>query len=72
MSEGVIEVTNQSKDYSYSIATGLRRRFGETLNAGVSYTYMQSYDLQSLTSDRAISNWRNGVAILRDSRATCR
>ena len=61
LSEGVIEVTNQSKDYSYSIATGLRRRFGEYVNAGVAYTYMRSYDLQSLTSDRAISNWRNGV-----------
>ena len=31
------------------------------LNAGISYTYMQSFDLQSLTSDRAISNWRNGT-----------
>ena len=61
LSEGVIEVTNQSEDYSYSIATGLRRRFGRLVNAGVSYTYMRSYDLQSLTSDRAISNWRNGA-----------
>ena len=61
LSEGVIQVTNQSEDYSYSIAAGLRRRFGEMLNAGISYTYMQSYDMQSLTSDRAISNWRNGV-----------
>ena len=63
LSEGVIQVTNQSEDYSYSIATGLRRRFGELVNAGVSYTYMRSYDLQSLTSDRAISNWRNGSQI---------
>jgi len=61
LSEGVIQVTNQSKDYSYSIAAGLRRRFGALVNAGISYTYMQSFDLQSLTSDRAISNWRNGV-----------
>ncbi len=61
LSEGVIQVTNQSKDYSYSLSAGLRRRFGELVNAGASYTYMQSFDLQSLTSDRAISNWRNGV-----------
>jgi outer membrane receptor protein involved in Fe transport len=61
LSEGVIQVTNQSKDYSYSLSTGLRRRFGELINAGVSYTYMKSFDLQSLTSDRAISNWRNGT-----------
>ena len=56
-------MTNQSEDYSYSIATGLRKRFGANFNAGVSYTYMHSYDLQSLTSDRAISNWRNGAQI---------
>jgi outer membrane receptor protein involved in Fe transport len=61
LSEGVIQVTNQSRDYSYSLSAGLRRRFGEALSAGASYTYMRSYDLQSLTSDRAISNWRNGT-----------
>jgi hypothetical protein len=61
LTEGAMLVTNQSKDYSYSISAGLRRRFGELVNAGGSYTYMQSYDLQSLTSDRAISNWRNST-----------
>jgi outer membrane receptor protein involved in Fe transport len=61
LGEGAMLVTNQSEDYSYSISGGLRRRFGKLLNAGGSYTYMQSYDLQSLTSDRAISNWRNST-----------
>jgi outer membrane receptor protein involved in Fe transport len=60
-SEGVIEVTNQSRDYNWSISSQLRKRFATSLELGGSYTYMQSKDLQSLTSDRAISNWRNGM-----------
>jgi len=59
--EGVIEVTNESKDYSYSLSAQLRRRFGQSLDLMAGYTYQRSYDLQSLTSDRAISNWRNGA-----------
>jgi outer membrane receptor protein involved in Fe transport len=59
--EGVIQVTNQSKDYSYSLSAQLRRRFGQSVDLSAGYTYMRSYDLQSLTSDRAISNWRNGA-----------
>jgi hypothetical protein len=61
--EGVIYVTNQSKDYNYSLSGQLRRRFGASLDLSASYTYMQSKDVQSLTSDRAISNWRNGREI---------
>jgi len=59
-SEGVIEVTNQSKDFNYSISTQLNRRFSSRFEATIAYTYMKSEDVQSLTSDRAISNWRNG------------
>jgi len=59
--EGVIQVTNESKDYSYSLSAQLRRRFGQSLDLSAGYTYQRSYDLQSLTSDRAISNWRNGA-----------
>jgi hypothetical protein len=59
--EGVIEVTNESKDYSFSLSAQLRRRFGQSLDLSAGYTFMRSYDLQSLTSDRAISNWRNGA-----------
>src|SRR5690606_21053342 len=58
--EGIIEVTNQSEDYNYSISAQLSRRFSESFEAAVGYTYLQSKDVQSLTSDRAISNWRNG------------
>jgi outer membrane receptor protein involved in Fe transport len=58
--EGIIQVTNQSADYNYTLSTQVKRRFGDALNLSVAYTYMQSKDFQSLTSDRAISNWRNG------------
>ena len=59
-SEGIIEVTNQSKDYNYSVSAQLHRRFTDRLEATVAYTYLKSMDVQSLTSDRAISNFRNG------------
>jgi hypothetical protein len=58
--EGIIEVTNQSEDYNYSISGQLNRRFSDRFEATVAYTYMQSKDVQSLTSDRAISNFRFG------------
>jgi len=58
--EGIIEVTNQSKDYNYSISTQLHRRFTDRFEATLAYTYLKSMDVQSLTSDRAISNFRFG------------
>ncbi len=58
--EGIIEVTNQSQDYNYSISGQLHRRFSDRLEATVAYTYLKSEDVQSLTSDRAISNFRFG------------
>jgi hypothetical protein len=59
-SEGIIQASNQSKDYNYSLSVQLNRRFSERFDATLAYTYMVSKDVQSLTSDRAISNWRNG------------
>lgn len=59
-SEGAVYLTNQSKAYNYSLTGQLKKRFGETLNASASYTYVRAYDVQSLTSDRAVSNFRNG------------
>jgi len=59
-SEGIIEVTNQSKDYNYSLSSQLHRRFGTRFEATVAYTFLKSMDVQSLTSDRAISNFRFG------------
>jgi hypothetical protein len=59
-SEGAIYLTNQSGDRSYSLTNQLRKRFGESLELTGAYTYMHSRDVQSLTSDRAVSNFRNG------------
>ncbi len=58
--EGMIQVTNQSKDFNYSLSGQVNRRFSDRFEATVAYTYTKSEDVQSLTSDRAISNWRNG------------
>jgi hypothetical protein len=58
--EDAIEVTNQSKDYNYSLTGQLRRTFAAGLDLTFAYTYNRSYEIQSLTSDRAISNWRFG------------
>ena len=58
--EDAILVTNQSKDYNYSLTGQLRKNFAAGLDVTVAYTYNRAYDIQSLTSDRAISNWRFG------------
>ncbi|MEO7522173.1 MAG: hypothetical protein ABIW79_10180, partial [Gemmatimonas sp.] len=58
--DGAIYLTNQSADYSYSLTGQLKKRFGRTIELNGAYTYMQAKDVQSLTSDRAVSNYRNG------------
>jgi hypothetical protein len=58
--EGVIQVTNQSEDYNYSLSAQIKKRFGDVVDVTAAYTYLQAKDAMSLTSDRAISNWRNG------------
>jgi len=58
-SEGAIEATNAKGGHSYSLTGQLRKRFNRAFEATAAYTYMQAKDVQSLTSDRAISNWRN-------------
>jgi hypothetical protein len=60
-SEGAIYLTNQSADYSYSLSTQLKKRFDRAFEGALAYTFMQAKDVQSLTSDRAISNYRNGT-----------
>ncbi len=58
--EGIIYLTNQKRDYNYTLTGALRKRFGSDLDVNVSYTYMQAKDVQSMTSDRSVSTWRNG------------
>ncbi|HEY3279200.1 MAG TPA: TonB-dependent receptor [Gemmatimonadales bacterium] len=64
--EGIIEATNQSEDFNYSISTQLHRRFSDRFEGTLAYTYMKSEDVQSLTSDRAISNFRFGRQLATD------
>jgi outer membrane receptor protein involved in Fe transport len=59
-SEGAIFLTNAKAGHSYSLTGQLRKHFGQMFEGSASYTYLQAKDVQSLTSDRAISNWRNG------------
>ena len=47
-SEGAILVTNQSKDYNYSLTGQLKKRFSSGLEANFAYTYNRAYDIQSV------------------------
>jgi outer membrane receptor for ferrienterochelin and colicin len=59
-SEGAITLTNAKAGYNYALTGQLKKRFSRAFELTTAYTYMQAKDVQSLTSDRAISNWRNG------------
>jgi outer membrane receptor for ferrienterochelin and colicin len=59
-SEGAIYLTNQSKGYNWSLTPSLKKRFSAGLDLNLNYTYTRAYEVQSFTSDRAISIWRNG------------
>ena len=58
--QGAIYLTNESKSYNYTLTGQLKKRFGDGLDLTGAYTFNRAKDVQSLTSDRAISNWRNG------------
>ncbi len=59
----VIDATNQSKDNAYSITGGVRKRYSDRFEGSLFYTYGRTYDVQSLTSSVALSNWNFGRAI---------
>jgi hypothetical protein len=64
-SPDVIELTNQSKDYSYSVTAELSQRFTGDLSGDVSFTYGHAYDVQShrFTRNPAFDNWRLGRVV---------
>jgi hypothetical protein len=62
----VIDVRNQSKDYAYNLTAQLQRRFSDWFELRGSYTYSKVRDVMSLTSSRAISNWRFGRTLIGD------
>jgi hypothetical protein len=55
-----IDLTNQSKDYAYTLTAQLQKRYSNNWEGMVAYTYGHSYDVQSFTSSTAISNWQFG------------
>jgi hypothetical protein len=56
----VYDVRNESKDYSYSLTGQIQKRFTQNLGGSLAYTYTQAYDVQSLTSSTASSQYRFG------------
>ncbi len=58
--QGIYEVTNENTDYNYTLTGQLKKKFSDALEMNISYTHLKAYDVQSLTSDRAVSNYNNG------------
>ena len=58
--DNVLLLSNQSKDYSYSMTGQLRKRFEGGFEGGVAYTYSKAYAVSDLTSSVALSNWQFG------------
>jgi hypothetical protein len=56
----VIDFTNHNKDYSWSLTGGLTRRYLDNWQGSVFYTYSRSFDVQSLTSSTAGSQFDFG------------
>ena len=56
----VLDVLNESKDYSYSLTGRLEKRFTSNFGGQIAYTFTQAYDVQSLTSSTAFSQYRFG------------
>jgi len=61
----VIELTNQSKDYAYSVTAGLHKPFASNFAADLSFTYARARDVQShrFTRSPASDNWRLGRTV---------
>jgi len=63
--DDVFELTNQSRDYSYSVSGRVAAQFSAKAGADVSVTYARARDVQSqrFTRNPAFDNWRFGRAI---------
>lgn len=59
----VIDVRNQDRDYSYSLSTGVQRRFQNRFEGSAFYTFTQARDVQSYASSVATSNFRQGRSV---------
>ncbi|MEO7648020.1 MAG: carboxypeptidase regulatory-like domain-containing protein [Gemmatimonadaceae bacterium] len=54
----VLDVTNSSGDYTYSITGMLQKTFFERFDGSLAYNYMQARDIVTVTSSTAGSNFR--------------
>ena len=54
----VLDVTNASGDYTYSITTQLQKYFSDRFEGSAAYTFMRSRDIVSTTSSTQGSNFR--------------
>jgi hypothetical protein len=54
----IIELSNTSEGYSYSVSGQLRKQFANGWFASVFYTYARSFDQNSGLSSQAVSQWR--------------
>ncbi len=60
---GLIEASNQSRDYSYSVTAQVQKHFDAGLELLAAYTYGRSYDVQSATADISSGIWAYGRTI---------
>jgi hypothetical protein len=60
--EQIYEVSNQSRDYAYSLTGGVSRRYVNNYEGSLFYTYTRAFDVQSFTSSTAFSQLRFGRA----------
>lgn len=65
----VINLTNQNQDYAYSLTGQLQKRFSNHFEGQLAYTYGHSYDVASMTSSVAYSNFQFGRSIKGDIHA---
>ncbi len=65
-SNKVIELTNQSRNYSYSLTGQLQKRFSRSLEASAAFNYSRVRDVQTLQAVAAYDNWQSGRAVAGD------
>ena len=64
----VIELTNQSRNYSYSVTGQLQKRFSHSLEGSAAFNYSRVRDVQTLQAVGAYDNWQSGRAVAGDER----
>ena len=56
----IIDVINSNQDYSYSVTTGLQKRWADSWEGSLYYTFQKAEDVQSTSNSTASSNWGLG------------